>query len=81
MTQLVGGSALQVEDLDVTMRVVTFTVPTLTTSQKLQRFLRNLETRDIGFSFEHVPESNTKLALWNTRAKVKVGARVLIFCY
>ena len=43
------GSALQVEDLDLTLKCVTYRMPLLTTLRRVRRIVKNLKVRGIHF--------------------------------
>jgi hypothetical protein len=51
---LVGGSPLQVEDLDVIMNVVTYQIPHDITEAKWMRLFKHLMQRGINFQWLHV---------------------------
>lgn len=73
------GAALQVEDLEVTLKVVTFTNATFITEKKLGRLLKNLSQRDISYILRSrkLTKQQNMLFAWNR--KLVVGKRILLF--
>lgn len=75
---LVGGSALVIEDLDVTMNVVTFLCPRLWPFKHIDRLVKNLIEREIEFTFEYrKPSVPMWMYPWNYR--LIVGSRTITF--
>ena len=72
------GCALQVEDLDVTMNVVTFVSPYVWSFAEVERLKTRLIKHDISFMFiyrrTNIPEWQYP---WNY--KLEVGDRTLLF--
>lgn len=69
------GSALQVEDLQVTLRLITFMCPIFIHENKFNRFLKNLNNRNINYvlrtkKLKHIMDWNLKL---------KIGKRTILF--
>lgn len=79
---LVGGAALQVEDLSVTLKAVTFSYVPSIDNKKLNRMLRNLNERNIPYKLvTRRDKKNLSLFLlinrWNR--KLTVGKRVFLY--
>jgi hypothetical protein len=52
---LVGGSALQIEDLDVTLQCRTFDFPRWGTRREINKIIKHLIKRKIGYTLEEKP--------------------------
>ena len=77
--QLMHGSALQVEDLSVVLKMVTFTMATFTDNKKLARLLRNLDQRHIPYKLtsRNLNKLQNRTFSWNK--KLKVGKRTFLY--
>ncbi len=76
---LINGSALQVEDLEVTMRLVTFTCATFTDNKKLNRMLKNLDQRNIPYKLTSRKLNKRQLITFSWNKKLKVGKRTFLY--
>lgn len=75
---LLHGSPLQLEVLDVTLKVVTYTVPRSVTQAQMVRLLRNLQDRDISWTLA----SEIRPYFFHPRTnqhKLTIGAREYLF--
>ena len=74
---LTNGAALQVEDLSVTMKVVTFQCPQYATMKQVERLRKTLLKRKISHVFNFKVTPAGELAWWNF--KIVVGKRTLMY--
>lgn len=72
---LEGGAALQVEDLDVVLKLVTFDCVQYATRKQLLRFMSRLDRRNIDYVFTKAKRQG--LFGWNR--KITVGDRNFLF--
>lgn len=73
------GSALIVEDLDVTMQVITFTEPRIETRAYLNRLLKNLKDRNIEYEMVEKLRKSPWGNWYNVQSYLKVGNREVVF--
>jgi hypothetical protein len=76
---LIGGAALQVEDLSVVLRLVTFTCVISTDNKKLARLLRNLDQRHIPYRLTSIKLKKRQLITFSWNKKLKVGKRTFLY--
>jgi hypothetical protein len=74
---LIGGGPLLMEDLDVTMKVVTYICPKWCTKKEVYRLRKILEKRDISFTVKYKNEPKFHPLMWNY--SITVGDRELLF--
>lgn len=76
---LLNGSPLIMEDLDVTMHLVTYLEPIIIPLTAFHRILKNLDKRRIDYSLQI--KKNAWPFLPKNVAHLKVGTRELMFEY
>lgn len=77
--QLVGGAALQVEDLSCTLRLVTFSCATFASNKEFNRLLKNLNQRQIPYRLTSRRLNKRQLITFSWNKKLKVGKKTLLF--
>jgi len=75
---LLHGEPLLIEDLDVTMKCITFTEPTRCTQQYLDRIMKNLRERSIPYVVTYVPRP-PGFWFFSTDTVLTVGIREFLF--
>jgi hypothetical protein len=78
---LIGGSALMIEDLDVTMTSVTYTCPQWYGRRAAECLFRQLKEREIRHTLEWKFECNPPFLSWDVRLKLESGREFLFMLY
>jgi hypothetical protein len=68
-SQLSQGATLQIEDLEVTLKCVTFECAIFMTDRQFNRFLKNLEKRNIHYAL--ITKNPRHLLDWNKKLRIK----------
>lgn len=76
---LMNGSALQVESLDVVMRSVVFTEANFIDNKKLARLLRNLDQRHIPYQLISRKLNKRQIITFSWNKKLIINKRVFLF--
>jgi hypothetical protein len=73
------GAPLLIEDLDVTMKCVIYTIPTLCTQKYIDRVMRQLRERNIAYTVSYIPRPPEHYFFFLTDLTLKVGDREYLF--